>query len=291
MSLILQRYTKVFAVHDCRKGATYYSECSTNAFRWMDLALTKRFIADPYFQIQMTPVEKTLFLFLYFLCTARTPMAQQRFLQGFIKDSLTQLPIARGTVSNPSKKQKALTDQNGFFRVQVLPGDLLYVSATRYRYDTVRYSVLYQDTVVLFLVPDDVMQAVTVETGYRRYQQDSLQRRAAFEDDAGTKMSAIDNSPKKTFGLTINLDRLFKRKYKDRASQERAFNNQERQAYIDFRFSPQLVSFYTGLKGNSLVRFMQLYSPSYQWLRDHPHREELLDYLSSMLQAYRSSGQ
>lgn len=241
------------------------------------------------FNLEPFAMRKALFLLLCFLVTAIISVAQQTFLQGYLKDSLTQLPIAGGTLSNTTKKQKILTNHNGFFRLLVSPRDLIYALATHYQYDTLRYSPLFQDTVTIFLVPDDLMQAVIVETGYQRYQQDSLRRRASFEQDAGPRMSTIDRSPKKTFGLVINLDRLFKRKNRSRAMQEQVFVKQEQQAYINFRFSPGLVSFYTGLKGDGLVRFMQLYSPSYEWLRGHPYREEVIDYISSKLQVYRKN--
>jgi hypothetical protein len=243
-------------------------------------------------------MQKVVFLLFCLLLCAANSSAQQRLLTGYLKDSLTLLPIGEGTLSNSSKNQKVRADAAGFFRLMVSPGDLLYALAPYYRYDTLRYSLLFQDTITLFLSPVDVLEAVTITTGYRRYQRDSLQRRAAFEEISGPKMNAVDRSAQKSyFGLTLNLDKLFKQKYKKRDKQEAFLEKQEQLAYVRFRFSlqmdvrfrfsPQMVAFYTGLKGETLLKFMRLYTPTYEWLRAHTLQEQVIDYLSSKLQAFR----
>jgi hypothetical protein len=230
-----------------------------------------------------------LFLFCFAFCASRSA-AQTVALNGYIKDSLTHLPVFGATLSNSTKSQKVTTDGKGFFRIIVSPNDLLYALATGYRYDTLRYSLLFQDTITLFLPPVNVLQAVTIETGYQRYQLDSLQRRKEFEEARGHQLSTIDKSKyKQTFGLTLNLDRLFKKKYNNGHKAEEVFTAQEREAYVRFRFPPQMVSLYTGLKGNALLDFMRLYTPSYEWLRSHTLREQVIDYLSDKLKAYRNN--
>ena len=215
-------------------------------------------------------------------------MAQQRLLSGYLKDSITQLPIGGGTLSNPATKKKVQTDVNGFFRLLVSPGDLLYALAPHYNYDTLRYSPLFRDTVTIYLSPVNVMEAVTIEAGYQKYRMDSLERRRDFEASRGHTLNAVDRSSVKSyFGLTINLDRLFKRKYRNKNADEKSFASGEQQAYVRYRFPPQTVAFYTGLKGEALVKFMQLYTPSYEWLRAHLAKEQVVDYLSEKLVLYR----
>ena len=222
-------------------------------------------------------------------CTTKAT-AQTVTLYGFVKDSLTQLPLAGATLSNSAKAQKVVTDGKGFFRLQVAPDDLLYALATGYRYDTLRYAVLFQDTITIFLPPVNVLETVTIETGYVKYRADSLRRRQEFEEAKARRGTAIDKSNnKKSFGLTFNLDRVFKKKYKANRNEDEIFKSIEQEAYIRFRFPPQTVAFYTGLKGDALLLFMQLYTPSYDWLRTHPAREQLLDYLSEKLKAYRKN--
>lgn len=242
------------------------------------------------FHTQRYTMQKLLLVLLCFaFCTNHTA-AQTVVLNGYVKDSLTHLPVFGATLSNSTKAQKVSTDGNGFFRMLVSPNDLLYVLARGYHYDTLRYSLLFQDTITLFLSPVNVLQTVTIETGYQKYQQDSLERRREFEQARGHQLSAIDKSKyKQTFGLTFNLDRLFKKKYNDGSKAEEVLTAREREAYIRFRFSPQLVSFYTGLKGDALLVFMRQYTPSYEWLRTHTAREQLIDYLGEKLKAYRTN--
>lgn len=233
-------------------------------------------------------MQKLLLVLAFFVfCTTGT-RAQTISLNGYVKDSLTHLPVTGATLSNSTKGQKVSTDANGFFRLQVSPNDLLYALAGGYHYDTLRYSMLFQDTITVFLSPVNVLQAVTIETGYRRYQLDSLERRREFEEARGSQISAVDRSKyKQTFGLTFNLDRVFKKKYKEGRKAEEALTAREREAYIRFRFSPQMVSFYTGLKGDALLSFLRQYTPSYDWLRSHIEREHLIDYLSESLKTFR----
>lgn len=231
--------------------------------------------------------KRFLFLVCFAFCTT-VATAQTVLLRGYVKDSLTHLPLLGATLSNSATGKKVTADGTGFFSLPVSSNDLLYAVATGYRYDTLRYALLFQDTITLFLSPVNLLQAVTVETGYRKYQLDSLQRRMDFEESRGTRLSAIDRSyNKKTFGLTFNLDRIFKNRDKDGNKAEQTLNAREKESYVRFRFSPQVVSYYTGLKSDALLAFMRQYTPSYDWLRSHPHREQLLDYLGESLKAYR----
>lgn len=216
--------------------------------------------------------------------------AQRKVVSGYLKDSLTHLPIAGGHITNTTSKQTTTTDQSGFFHMAAAPNDLLYAIAKDYRYDTVGYSLLFSDTITLYLPPaGSMLQNVTVSAGYERYRMDSLARRRAFEEARGQTYQAVEKRHTEGFGLVINLDRFFKPKYKSKKKDEQSFDRTEQMAYINYRFTPQLVALYTGLKGDALLRFMQYARPSYEWLRQHPYREQLIDYISNQLKAYKQS--
>jgi hypothetical protein len=215
--------------------------------------------------------------------------AQQRILNGYLKDASTHLPIAGGILANSTTNEKMQTDAKGFFRFLVSPGDLLYTIAANYYNDTIRYSLLFQDTITILLAPTIMLGNVTVQTGYQKYQADSLDRRREFEQARGQTLSTIDRSSYKPyFGLTVNLDRLFKTKFRNKKRDEQSFQRMEEYAYINYRFAPQLVSSYTGLKGNELLEYMRLYTPTYEWLRKHLLKEQLLNYLNERMAHYRS---
>lgn len=230
---------------------------------------------------------KVLFIvFVLFFHT--TIQAQQQLVQGYLKDSITHLTISGGTVTNAATKKNVVADANGFFAITAAPNELMYAFAKGYKYDTLRYSMLFTDTLTLYLAPaENMLENVTVTAGYNRYQLDSINRRAAFEKVRGQQLPLFVKNRTSGFGLVLNLDRIFKKKYKGQGKAEQSFNNMEQAAYVNFRFSPQFVAIYTGLKGAELLKFIDVYKPSYIWLRQHPLREQVVSYLSDKLKDYR----
>ena len=227
-------------------------------------------------------------LLLSSILFSTTSFAQRKAVNGYLQDSLTHLPIVKGVISNTTNKRKVETDASGFFRLEVLPNDLIYAIAKGYRYDTLRYAPLFADTITIFLPPvADMLENVTVTSGYYKYQMDSIERRRAFEEARGQTVSALQKSHTAGFGLIVNLDRFFKPKYKYQRRGEEVFNKLEKETYVNFRFSPQFVALYTGLKSDKLLAFIQQYKPSYEWLRRHTTREDLIDYINEKLKAYK----
>lgn len=226
-------------------------------------------------------------LFVFFVQSAS---AQKRFLSGFLKDSLTQLPISSGIVSNSTANKKVRTDALGYFVIEAAPNDLLYVIAPKYRYDTLRFSAMFRDTITIYLPPAAVvLENVTVMAGYDKYRMDSLQRRGEFEKALANVVNAIEKNRTSGFGLIFNLDHFYNKRQKDKRKSVKTFSRLEQQQYIDFRFSPQIVAFYTGLKGDELRLFMQRYTPTYEWLRQHPMKEQLIDYLSEKIKDFKNT--
>ena len=235
-------------------------------------------------------MRKYYVLLITVMVFSATVYAQRKIVSGYLRDSLTYLPIAGGNITNSTIRQTVVSDKNGFFHVAAAPNDLLYASARDYQYDTLRYSLLFTDTITIYLPPSATMlENVTVTAGYQKYHMDSLERRKDFEQLMGQRMQTIERNHTSGFGLVINMDRLFKSKYKHQRRAEQSFNDTEKREYVDYRFSPQLVAFYTGLKGDMLLQFMQRYRPTYEWLRQHPQREQLIDYISDKLKAFRNN--
>jgi hypothetical protein len=233
---------------------------------------------------------KHYFAIITLLFVISNANGQQRWISGYLRDSSTHFPIAKGTISNPAEGKKIETDVNGFFRIRVSSNDLLYAFAPSYRYDTLRYSILYGDTLTMYLAPlGNVLAGVTVRSQYTKYQLDSMNRRAAFEEMRGKTLNAIASNRSTGFGLTFNLDRFTKKKYRNKKKEENLFEKTERMAYINYRFSPQLVASVTGLKGDSLRRFMFRFTPAYEWLREHPSDDDVFYYINDKLKEYNST--
>ncbi len=162
------------------------------------------------------------------------------------------------------------------------------VTAKDYTNDTITYQYLFTDTLRILLQPaGNILPNVVVTGHYTRYQLDSIKRKADFATLLGSRIPTLSSSHPSGFGLTFNLDAVFKKKYRDLHKKEQIFANTERAAYVSYRFSPHLVAHFTGLKGSRLQDFIQRYEPSYEWLRKNTSNEDVLYYINDKLKSYR----
>jgi hypothetical protein len=213
--------------------------------------------------------------------------SQRRIIYGILKDSITQLAIPSGTITNSNTKKVVHTEHNGSFLIEAAPGDVIYAVAKDYKYDTLRYTVISKDTITIFLPPSDqIMETVTVEASYAKYQADSIKRRREYEADRGQTYTKIDTERSEGFGVNVNLDAIFKKK-NNRKRSERNYEQTEDEIYFNFRYPIQMVSMYSGYKGDELVKFYQFSRPSVKWLKQHPTREQLVYYINEKLKQYK----
>ncbi len=214
--------------------------------------------------------------------------AQKKMIRGYVRDSATNAPVINARVANENSRKVAFTDNNGFFSLSVSFDNLILFNAPGYRFDTVLYNRPLPDTLIIFMKPLPAMlpNVTVTTTGYNQYQIDSIKRRNSFVADVGgPKMPSMSKSNSGA-GLALNLDVLFKKKDKARRNAYKTFNNLENAAYINYRYSPEVVTHYTGLHGDSLVDFMTRYSPDYNWLRKHPTDEDVMYYINDKLKVY-----
>lgn len=223
---------------------------------------------------------------LLFLLLFSSPLLAQVWINGYLKDKLSQTSIPNGEVH--SSLSNAITDSNGFFRIRVTEGDIISFKKFGYRFDTVHFSFYKIDSnLIVYMDPlGSIMKNVTVSTSYSAYQVDSLRRRMLFEDGR-SKTTFVSKSYHQGFGLVFSLDRFTKSKDRHLRKQKQIYEKTEQWAYVRYRFSDSLVHSYTGLTGDSLRNFMSHYTPSYQWLREHPSRIEVIYYINDNLKLFR----
>lgn len=215
--------------------------------------------------------------------------AQKRVLKGFIKDSSTRQPLTNVVVSDVFANILTHTDEKGYFNVKLKDGQTVFFDAPNYHFDTLRLATMTPDTVTVFLAQlPNVLTAVTVTTkGYTKYQKDSIKRRQDFVDGAGPKMNGVNNvNSGSGFGVTVNLDKIFTKKERTRKNAYSQFEDIEETNYVDYRFSRDLVTGYTGLKGDDLGDFILKYRPTYKWLRNHPTDEDVFYYINEKLKEF-----
>lgn len=225
-------------------------------------------------------------ILLLILLFSFTSLQAQVWIKGHLRDKISDLPIANGEIR--SSFSNVRTDSNGLFRIQATEGDIISAKKTGYRFDTVHFSIhKYDSTLVIKMEPlGSVMKAVTVKTSYSAYQVDSMRRRMAF-DEGRSKTTFVSKEPHAGFGLVFNLDRLSKSNDRHLEKQRDIFEKTEQWAYIRSRFSDSIVHSYTGLTGDSLHLFMRQYTPSYEWLRGHPSKIELIYYINQSIKEFR----
>ncbi len=234
-------------------------------------------------------ISKHAFLFVISVFTIISGFAQTRIISGFLSDSVTLFPIPHGTITNSTTKKTVKSDDKGFFKIEANPNDFIYASAKSYYFDTLKYSPMFNDSITIYLsFAGNVLPTVTVKGQYSKYQLDSIDRRKDFEESRGTVLKTLGTNHPSGFGLTFNLDKVFKKKYRNQKSIKKVFTTLEKNAYIDYRFSPNLVAYYTGLKGDKLKDFINYCSPSFEWLRQHPANEDVLYYINDKLKEYKA---
>ncbi|MGZ3952184.1 MAG: hypothetical protein ACXVBZ_12360, partial [Flavisolibacter sp.] len=213
-------------------------------------------------------------LLLLMLMFFSSQLQAQVSINGQLRDKLSNRPIAGGEIR--TSLSDVLTDSNGFFRIRVIEGEIISAKKTGYRFDTVHFSFHHYDsTLTIKMEPlGSVMKTVTVKTSYSAYQVDSMRRRMAF-DEGRSRTTFVSKQPHPGFGLVFNLDRVTKSNDKQLKKQREIFEKTEQWAYIRSRFSDSIVQSYTGLTGDSLHLFMKQYTPSYEWLREHPSKIEV----------------
>ncbi|RXK83843.1 hypothetical protein [Filimonas effusa] len=249
--------------------------------------------AKPFSAMKITINNKAIvsaLVAIFFLGLQTRAQQQEKVLTGFIKDSITRNIITNATVSNRNTRVIAEVNPAGFFKITVRPDDLLSFSAQGYKTDTLRYFLNISDTINVELRPElsDSLNVTVKSTNYTKYQQDSMLRRAEFIEDAGPKGKAFSKANSGA-GIGLNLDIFTKKKDKQVRTNYKRFEEREKELYIDSRFNPETVQYYTRLKGDTLALFMREHRPEYEWLRKHTSTEDMMLYLNDHLKLFNAS--
>ncbi len=208
---------------------------------------------------------------------------------GFLKDSTTQMPIVLASVTNLTTRETVMTSSAGKFSIAVKPKDILSFAAVGYYFDTL--TVTQENSlgaIDAYLKPlGAYLGNVTVSSrGLNRYQLDSMERRKEFlQGIAGYMIPAVAKANSGA-GIALNIDRFSKNEKKKRRAYA-FYEDNENEAYINYRFTPELVASLTGFKDDALQTFMQTYRPSNAWLRSNLTKEDLVYYINAQLKNYK----
>jgi len=232
------------------------------------------------------------YFFLLILCfTFSNGFTQNNILViGFVRDSISQEAIPYTSITNMNIKKTVLTNNNGQFKINVIENQLLSFASVGYNFDTLRLTkkVLQNDTLYVFLSPlIRNLQGVIVSSRvkYSAYQLDSLQRRKDFFQTMSDHTIPVTSVANSGAGIGFNLDHFYNREKRKRKVIN-LFDQMEQEQYINYRFTPLLVSKYATLSDDYLSLFIQQYRPTYIWLRKNVKQEDVLYYINEKLKLF-----
>jgi hypothetical protein len=214
---------------------------------------------------------------------------KQPAVWGYLRDSITHEPIVLASVKNMNTGKTVMTSSAGRFKIDVSVNQVLSFAAVGYHFDTIQYTTHYllRDTLALILSPllRDLGNVTVTTRGLTQYQSDSMERRADFLRDIGNHTIPTVAQANSGAGIALNISRFSKHEQQKRKALAFYASN-EKEAYIDYRFTERLVKQYSGLKEEALQDFMQQYRPSYGWLRAHLTEEDIKYYINEQLKLY-----
>jgi len=212
------------------------------------------------------------------------------YLSGTLKDSISNQPLQFASVTNVTTRQTVLSNKNGFFKIAVSQNQLLSFASVGYNFDTVLINEkkLQKDTLHILLSPlTKSLADVTVYSNMKlsAYQSDSLKRRNDFFQTMSDHTLPVFSNGNSGSGIGLNLDRFYGREKRKKKAID-LFDQIEQEQYINYRFTPLLVSKYATLSADSLSLFIQQYRPAYSWLRKHTEEEDVLYYINDKLKLF-----
>lgn len=236
--------------------------------------------------VKINRVRKSIAYLLFIFISTSSFAQKQSAIWGILKDSITKEPIALAAITNLDNKNTVMSSNTGRFKIEVAEYNILSFAAVGYFFDTTIYhgNILKNDTLYLYLSPlaHSLGNVTVYSKGISHYQMDSIERREEFLQDIVNYTIPTVAAANYGAGIALNLDRFSKHE-KSKRKAFRFFETNEKEAYINYRFPPEIVVKYTGFKDEDLQLFMQQNRPTYEWLRKHPTEEDIKYYINDQL--------
>jgi hypothetical protein len=194
----------------------------------------------------------------------------QQFLTGKIYGKGSGDTLISVSIHNITSQRYDLSDEDGTYKIQALPGDHIAFSSVGYKTDTltITASILTAACPIYLDIRPQTLQSVRVGE-FSNYQLDSMDRHKEYSwvyDHYNTPH--IDPNRKGDgVGVQMNIFRNTSTSAKQREQLGKRLAKEEQEYYVDFRYNKDYVSRITHFKGDSLKAFMKKYRPSYDYCR------------------------
>ncbi len=224
-------------------------------------------------------------LFFFFFISLQETFAQVR-LSGMVADQDTKTGLPFVSIVNKRTMTGTLSNESGRFYIEAVPGDTLEFSMLSYTPKILLVPGMSSSQDVYMQKRLFELQGVNVRG--KNYRNDSL----AMRDEYGRyfdyrKPGAMDVLKTLPANPITALSYLVPSKVRKRKEQ---FHEQlvywEKEKFIDYRYSPELVGRMTKLQSPELDSFMYKYRPGYQFLNSASDYDLLL-YIKQSFEEYQ----
>lgn len=196
-----------------------------------------------------------LLVVIAFSANAQTDMAATKIISGIVTDSAFGKPLAGISVQNITTKSGTKTNYRGTFSLEVGNDNYLKFSYTGYKPRIIRVKDINDIDIlkVTMAIGRVQLKAVKITKPLTPYQQDSVERASLYKDVFNYKQETSAMSP-----ITTVFQKFSKKHRNMRNFKEQVLQN-EKQKFIDTRYTTEMVADITKLEGDKVAYFMNAY--------------------------------
>lgn len=233
----------------------------------------------------------SILLMMILLISAASSVQAQVKISGTVYDASRAWPLPSVSVVSTGG-QGTTTDSSGRYTIYVAETDSIsfsFLNRPTMKFPVRAIQNIFQFDISLH-VPASELPAVSVRP--RNYRMDSLQNRRDYAKVFDFRKPGIDITTGSGGGVGLDLTEfinMFRFRHNKRMlAFQRRLVQEEQDKAIDYRFTPALTRKITGLTGDSLIRFMKLYRPSYEFAQ-LSNQYEFLEYIKLASVEYRNN--
>ncbi|WP_164126331.1 hypothetical protein [Sphingobacterium luzhongxinii] len=230
---------------------------------------------------------KTAILFsvlFFFVQKGSAQLTDLPKVSGLVLEKSTGLRLADVNVVNLKSNKKVTSNNFGVFYIEAMVGDSLSIS--KVGYGSLKLVLYTLDDVVLEMQPGMQIETVIVARKTRQQEMEDILKdyeKKGIYYGGKNKVGTYLNSP------ATALYNLFGREAKNMKRFEKYMNREVNEIAVDRIFTKDIVSEHTGLEGESLQNFMEIYRPSYE-LSKNWGQYDLLNYIAKSLKSWDEQG-
>lgn len=210
-------------------------------------------------------------------------MAQGQVIQGQITDVASGKPIYDVLVQNLHTSTAINTDDDGKFSLAAGKGQLIEFSKEGYKALRVRLpNGTFPSYFKVVLEKSIPMPIADASAPPKDYASDSVKYYALYKRELDFPRFTVLDAVQHPFSAMSKRNQEIWEFQKE-------FEFYQQQKYIDYTFNAKLIHSITGLQGDSLQTYMQMFRPTYDQLRNM-NEYTYLNYIKRTAQAYKERG-